>query len=79
MTTSKNDRRFIQIGLKVSYYRKLRGMTQEELAEKVDLNARYLSRVESPKFVQPISLKTLFAIADACRVSPHCFLLFDEE
>lgn len=70
--------RYIQIGLKISYYRKLNGMTQEQLAEKVGLNPKYLSQVETPSFVQPISLKTLFALADVFRIPPSKLLEFDD-
>ncbi len=72
-----NDKRFIEIGLKIAYYRKLNGMTQEQLAELVGLSAGYLSQVETPTFVQPISLRTLFAIADLFHVPPSKFLEFD--
>lgn len=73
----RNDRRFIEIGLKIAYYRKLHGYTQEQLAEKVNLNPKYLSNIETLSVVQPISLKTLFAIADEFNVPPHKFLEFD--
>lgn len=74
-----NDRRYIQIGLKIAYYRKMHGMTQEQLAELVGISPGYLSQVETPGFVQPISLKTLFAIADLFRVPPAKFLEFEGE
>ncbi|MCE5236396.1 MAG: helix-turn-helix transcriptional regulator [Clostridiaceae bacterium] len=73
-----NDRRYIEIGLKIAYYRKLNGMTQEQLAELVGLSPGYVSQVETPAFVQPVSLKTLFAIADLFHVPPSKFLEFDE-
>lgn len=73
----KDDKRYIQIGLKIAYYRKLHGMSQEELAEKIGLNPKYLSRIETPSFVQAISLKTLFAIADIFDVAPSKFLEFE--
>lgn len=73
-----NDKRFVQIGLKIAYYRKLNGLTQEQLAEKIGISAGYLSQVETPSTVQPVSLKTLFAVADICHVPPQRFLEFDE-
>lgn len=71
-----NEIRFIEIGLKIAYYRKLRGMTQEQLAEKVGISPGYLSQVETPGFIQPVSLKTLFAIADVLEIPPAKFLDF---
>jgi len=77
-TKDLNNKRYIQIGLKIAYYRKMNGMTQEQLAESIGLSPGYLSQVETPTFVQPISLKTLFAIADLFQVPPAKFLEFDE-
>lgn len=73
-----NNRRYIQIGLKIAYYRKLHGMTQEVLAEKIGRTPGYLSHVESPSTVQAVSLEMLFAIADIFHVPPYKFLEFDE-
>lgn len=70
--------RYIQIGLKIAYYRKLNGFTQERLAEKIDISPGYLSQVETPNFVQPISLKTLFALADIFKIPPYKLLEFDD-
>ena len=55
----------IKIGLKIAYYRKLQGMTQEELAEACDLSLGYISQIEAPNCYFCPSLKTLFKIAEA--------------
>lgn len=80
MATAKDPyaKRYIQIGLKIAYYRKLHEMSQEQLAELVGLNPKYLSRIETPSFVQPVSLKTLFAIADVFHIPPYKLLDFEE-
>ncbi len=70
--------RYIQIGLKIAYYRKLNGWTQEQLASRVNISPGYLSQVETPGFVQAISLKTLFALADAFRIPPYRLLDFED-
>jgi len=59
----------IKIGLKISYYRKLAGMTQEELAEACALSAGYISQLEAPNCYFCPSLKTLFLIGEALHVS----------
>ena len=74
-----DKKRYIQIGLKIAYYRKLNGLTQESLAEKLNISPGYLSQVETPSFVQPISLKLLFAIANIFNIPPYKLLLFDDE
>lgn len=78
-TRDINDKRFIQIGLKIAYYRKLNEMTQDQLAERIGITSKYLSQVETPSCAQPISLKTLFAIADLFHIPPHKFLEFENE
>ena len=72
-----NNRRFIQIGLKIAYYRKLNKLTQEQLAEFAGISSNYLSQVETASFVRSISLKTLFALADSLQVLPSKLLEFD--
>jgi transcriptional regulator with XRE-family HTH domain len=80
MATSKdtNAKRYIQIGLKIAYYRKLNEMSQEQLADLIGLNPKYLSRIETPSFVQPVSLKTLFAVADVFHIPPYKLMDFDD-
>ena len=71
---TKNEQRYIEIGLRIAYYRKKNGMTQEQLAERIGISSGYLSQVETPSFVQPISLKTLFAVADVFEIPPSKLL-----
>lgn len=67
-----------KIGLKISYYRKLKGMTQEQLAEKIDKNLAFIGAVEAPNINRTVSLDTLFDIATALNVQPYKFLADDE-
>lgn len=71
--------RYLQIGLKISYYRKLRGLTQEQLAEQIGRTPAFLGHVEAPNLPKAVSLDTLFDIADVLEVPPHKFLQFDTE
>ena len=57
-----------KIGLKISYYRKLKGMTQEQLAEKIDKNTAFLGAVEAPNVNRTASLDTLFDIASVLEI-----------
>ena len=66
------------IGLKISYYRKLRGFTQEQLAEKIDKNLAFIGAVEAPNVNRTVSLDTLFDIAEALDVPAYKFLTEDE-
>ena len=67
-----------QIGLKIAYYRKLRGLTQEELAEQVGLTPAYISHLEAPNISKALSLDTLFDIAAVLDVAPQKFLTFED-
>ena len=51
---------YLQLGLKIAYYRKLRGLTQEQLAEKIGTKKTYISRLENGK--ADVQLTTLFRI-----------------
>lgn len=71
------EKRYIQIGLKIAYYRKMKNLSQEELSELIGINPKYLSRIETPSTAQSISLKTLFLIADTLEIAPNKFLEFE--
>ena len=66
--------KYQQIGLKIAYYRKLRGLTQEQL----ELSPAFIGHVEAPNINKAVSLDTLFDVAAALDVPPYKFLLFDE-
>ena len=64
----QNRDRFIELGLTISALRKLRGMSQEKLAEKAHMSRSHLSAIEAPNIVRPFSVEILFNIADALGV-----------
>ena len=67
-----------QIGLKIAYYRKLRGLTQEELAEQVGVTPAFIGHLEAPNIAKALSLDTLFDIAAVLEVPAYKFLCFEE-
>lgn len=71
--------RYRQMGLKIAYYRKLRGLTQEALAEQIGRTPAYIGHVEAPNIDKAVSLDTLFDIADALEVPPERFLTFEDD
>ena len=75
---SIHTEKYRQIGLKIAYYRKLRGLTQKELAEQVGLTPAYIGHLEAPNISKALSLDTLFDIADALHVDTQKFLVFEE-
>ena len=64
-TEFKNRDRFIQLGIAIAALRKMRGMSQEQLAEKANVSRSHISAIEAPGLVRPFSLEVLFNIADA--------------
>lgn len=72
------EEEYRQLGLKIAYYRKLRGLTQEQLAEKIDRTPAFIGHVEAPNIKKAISLDTLFQIANVLDVPAYKFLKFDE-
>ena len=66
--------RYITLGLKIAYYRKKRGYTQENLAEKVGISLNFFAQVEGTGTIRGISLETLFKMADVLQVAPSKLL-----
>lgn len=64
------------VGKNIKKYRKQKGMTQKELAEKLLLSENFVSKLESDTY-QTISIDTLKQFADVLDVKIMCF--FDEE
>ena len=67
----KNRDRFIQMGIAISSLRKMRGMSQEQLAEKASISRSHLSAIEAPNMVRAFSMEAFFNIADALDVKPE--------
>ena len=61
---------FRQIGAKVAYYRTLRGITQEKLADKLGVHKSVVSRIERGKYHNDLSLAMLLKIADKLNIDP---------
>lgn len=66
----KNRDRFIQLGLTIAALRKLKGLSQEQLAERAFMSRSHLSSIEAPNIVRPFSLEVLYNIADALEIPP---------
>ena len=58
--------RYRNLGLNIAYYRKLRGFSQEKLAEKADISRTHMSRIENNDCA--VSLDVIFSIAKTLEV-----------
>ena len=66
--TEKRANQYRQLGLTIAYYRKLRGLTQIQLAEYTNLSRTHISNLEAPNMPTSISLEKLFDISDVLEV-----------
>ena len=66
----KNRDRYIQLGIAISTLRKMRGLSQEQLAERANVSRSHISSIEAPGIARPFSLEVFFNIADALEIDP---------
>lgn len=66
----KNHNRFIQLGVAISSLRKIRGLSQEKLAEKAGISRSLLSVIEVPNIAHCFSMEVFYNIADALDIDP---------
>ena len=76
----KEDRKelYKHLGLKIAYYRKLKGLTQLQLAEKVDISRTHMSNIEAPNMRTAVSLDTLLDIAETLDVPVQILLTIEK-
>ena len=68
-----------QIGNKVAYYRKMRNLTQDELADRVNISVSSISKLERGKYNNNIPLSMLIMIAEGLRIDVSMLVTFDEQ
>ena len=58
--------RFRILGLRIAYYRKMRGMPQEQFAEAIGRSVSFVSQIEANNAaeVKGVSLETLFLMSE---------------
>lgn len=69
--------RYKTLGLKIAYYRKKAGYTQEVFAEKIGKSVNFLAQVEGTGTTRGVSLETLFKMADILGIAPCKLLEYD--
>lgn len=76
-TYTEDEQQFMKnIGFRIQFLRKKKGISQMELAELTDLSYASISHIESDT-VYGLSLVTLYRIAEALEVEPYQLLRFD--
>ena len=66
--TEKNEKRLRELGITISTCRKIRGMSQKELARETGISRSLMSIIEAPGVAYNFTLDVLFNIADALGV-----------
>ncbi|MBQ8509542.1 MAG: helix-turn-helix transcriptional regulator [Clostridia bacterium] len=60
----------MELGITIGYVRRLRGMSQEQLAERANISRTHLSVIEAPNMACAFSMEVFFNIADALEIRP---------
>jgi len=74
-----NTERLENLSYAIGYYRKAKGLSQEQLAEMLDISRQHLASVEAPRMNRGISLELLFNIATVLEIEPYLLLKFKLE
>ena len=60
----------------IGYFRRRKGLSQEQLAEELGISRQHLVSIESPNMDRGISLELLFNIATVLEMVPYQLLKF---
>ena len=71
-----NSERMENLSYAIGYYPKAKGLSQEQLAEMLDISRQHLASVEAPRMNRGISLELLFNIATVLEIEPYLLLKF---
>ena len=74
-----NAERYRDLGCAISYYRKRKGLTQEQLAESIGVSRQHMGAIEAPNMVRAVSLDVLFNIAQVLEIEPYLLLKFSPD
>ena len=74
LTTILYTKQFQELGRKIAYYRKIKQMSQTQLAACVGISSSYLSKIESSGTQVTFSLFMLYKLAEALEVEAYCLL-----
>ena len=75
MKTNQKEK-YRLLGLNIAYYRKLKGYTQEQFAEELDIDRTTVSKIELATC--GVSLDVLFDMADLLEIPPYKLFDFRE-
>lgn len=68
--------KLIALGLNIAYYRKLRLLTQEDLAEKASVSISTIRKLENPNMFTGVTFEKICSLANALDISESELLDF---
>ena len=69
-------KKYRHLGLNITYYRKIRGLSQNQLAELINISRTHMSRIETADCA--VSLDVIFDLCDALDIKPSQLFDFRE-
>ena len=74
-----NSERIENLSYAIGYYRRKKGLSQEKMAEILDISRQHLASIEAPGMNHGLSLELFFNIATVLEVEPYVLLKFHIE
>lgn len=74
-----NSEKYRDLGYAIAYYRKRKGLTQEQVAEQIGISRQHMGAIEAPNMIRAISLDVLFNIAAVLDIEPYLLLKFSPD
>ncbi len=74
MDINYDDKRLKQLGKNIAKYRKEKKLSQEALADILDISREHLAKIETAK--RGISIHLLFELCDALEIKPSQLFIY---
>ena len=74
-----NHQRMVDLYHAIGYFRRRKGLSQEQLAEELGISRQHLASIEAPNMDRGLSLEPLFNIATVLEIEPYQLLKFRPE
>ena len=70
MMKTEFPEKYVMLGLKIAYYRRKAGFTQEYFAELIGKSVSFVGQVEGTGTIRGVSMETLFKMSQVLKVPP---------
>ena len=66
-----NTERYQDLGCAIAYYRKRKGLTQEQVDERVGISRQHMGAIEAPNMIRAVSSDVIINIAAVLKFCPE--------